>query len=110
MEMFKIYFEGNNNLSLNNYDEVMTKEIWLSKKDKPPGFVFFDRYWWYKIESWKWNYRRNGNCEKHFIIDLEFQIDWIIRRDIGPIPSKSFLRDTLHMDIEWKFSFFVVYA
>lgn len=35
IKTFKIYFEGNEVLSINNYDEIMTyKDFWLSKKDK----------------------------------------------------------------------------
>ena len=35
IKTFKIYFEGNEVLSINNYDEIMTyKDHWLSKKEK----------------------------------------------------------------------------
>ena len=35
IKTFKIYFEGNEVLSINNYDEIMTyKDFWLSKKEK----------------------------------------------------------------------------
>ena len=35
IKAFKIYFEGNEVLSINNYDEIMTyKYLWLAKKDK----------------------------------------------------------------------------
>lgn len=35
IKTFKIYFEGNEVLSINNYDEIMAyKDFWLSKKDK----------------------------------------------------------------------------
>lgn len=35
IKMFKIYFERNEVLSINNYDKIMTyKDFWLSKKDK----------------------------------------------------------------------------
>ena len=36
IKMFKIYFEGNEVLSINNYDEIMTyRDLWMSKKEKP---------------------------------------------------------------------------
>ena len=35
IETFKIYFKGNEVLSINNYDEIMTyKDHWLSKKER----------------------------------------------------------------------------
>ena len=35
IKTFKIYFEGNEVLSINNYDEIMTyMDFWLAKKDK----------------------------------------------------------------------------
>ena len=35
IKTFKVYFEGNEVLSINNYDEIMTyMDSWLSKEDK----------------------------------------------------------------------------
>ena len=101
IKTFKIYFESNEVLSINNYDEIMTyMDSWLSKKEKSKR-IFQGIHTENGLKLWVSSKRATGDTGKAAISKtygnrFRIPIDFELLNDIGPYHQAS-LADKLEI-------------